>query len=74
MSVARELRCCLRADYGGGELTSYHRNLLRAVEVWRNRGVWRVPLDESRNKPPYCDYRPLYLTTKPLTFSHLGAS
>ena len=28
--------------------TAIHRNLLRSVEVWRNRGVWRVPLDESR--------------------------
>ena len=38
----------LLTSYGRGELTSYHRNLLRAVEVWRDRGVWRVPLDESR--------------------------
>ena len=47
MVLPEDLRSELLTSYGRGELTSYHRNLLRAVEVWRNRGVWRVPLDES---------------------------
>ena len=58
MVLREDLRSELLTSYGRGELTSYHRNLLRAVEVWRNRGVWRVPLDEAGNKPPYCGYRP----------------
>ena len=48
MVLPEDLRSELLTSYGRGELTSYHRNLLRAVEVWRNRGVWRVPSDESR--------------------------
>jgi hypothetical protein len=51
MVLPENLRSELLTFYGRGELTSYHRNLLRAVEVWRNRRVWRVPLNEGR-KPP----------------------
>ena len=55
MVLPEDLRSELLTSYGRGELTSYHRNLLRAVEVWRNRGVWRVPLDESYR--PSCPRR-----------------
>jgi hypothetical protein len=48
MALPEDLRSELLASYGRGELTNYHRNLLRAVEIWRQRGLWRVPADDSR--------------------------
>ena len=42
MVLPEDLRSELLTSYGRGELTNYHRNLLRAVEVWRDQGVWRV--------------------------------
>jgi hypothetical protein len=36
MVLPENLRSELLTSYGRGELTSYHRNLLRAVEVWRD--------------------------------------
>ena len=47
MLVPEDLRWALLRSYGRGELENYGRNLLRAVEIWRQRGIWRVPIDES---------------------------
>ena len=61
-SETRQLRkcaCCgaptstqiLRSEflksYGRDEFANYHRNILKAVEIWRRLGVWRVPIDED---------------------------
>jgi hypothetical protein len=43
MALPEDLRSELLASYGRRELTNYHRNLLRAVEIWRRRGLWRAP-------------------------------
>jgi len=40
MALPENLRSDLLASYGRGELTNYHRNLLRAVEIWRRCGLW----------------------------------
>jgi len=45
MALPEDLRSELLTSYGRGELTNYHRNLLRAVEIWRRRGLWRAPPD-----------------------------
>ena len=47
MALPEDLRSELLASNGRGQLANYHRNLLRAVEIWRRRGVWRVPIDEG---------------------------
>ena len=58
MVLPEDLRSELLTSYGRGELTSYHRNLLRAVEVWRNREVGAFLWTKVGNKLPYCRYRP----------------
>ena len=47
MALPEDLRSDLLKSYGRGELENYRRNLLRAVEIWRQRGIWRVPIDEG---------------------------
>jgi hypothetical protein len=47
MALPEDLRSELLTSYGRGELTNYHRHLLRAVEIWRQRGVWRVRSDDG---------------------------
>ena len=42
MALPEDLRSELLASRGRGELTNYHRNLLRAVEIWRRCGLWRA--------------------------------
>ena len=45
--LPEDLRSDILKSHSRGELADYHRNLLRAVEVWRRLGVWRVPIDEG---------------------------
>jgi hypothetical protein len=47
MALPEDLRSELLTFYGRGAVASYHRSLLKAVAIWRDRGVWRVPIDES---------------------------
>ena len=47
MALPEDHRSELLASYGRGEVANYHRNLLKAVEIWRRCGVWRIPVDES---------------------------
>ena len=47
MALPEDLRSALLRSYGRGELANYRRNLLKAVEIWRQRGIWGVPIDES---------------------------
>ena len=47
MVLPEDLRSELLTSFGRGELTNYHRHLLRAVEIWRQRGVWRVRSDDG---------------------------
>src|ERR1700692_1323798 len=47
MALPENLRSELLTSFGRGELTNYHRHLLRAVEIWRQRGVWRVRSDDG---------------------------
>ena len=47
MALPENLRSEILTSYGRGELTNYHRHLLRAVEIWRQRGVWRVRSDDA---------------------------
>ena len=42
MALPEDLRSELLTSYSRGELTNYHRNLLRAVEIWRRCGLWRA--------------------------------
>ena len=30
-------------SYGRDEFANYHRDILKAIETWRQLGVWRVP-------------------------------
>ena len=45
LALPEDLRSELLTSYGRGGVANYHRNLLRAVEICRDRGVWRVPFD-----------------------------
>ena len=31
--------------YGRGAVANYHRNLFRALKIWRHRAMWRIALD-----------------------------
>ena len=43
MVLPEDLRSELLKSYGRDEFANYHRNILEAIEVWRQLGVWRVP-------------------------------
>jgi hypothetical protein len=43
MVLPEDLRSELLKSYGRGE---DHRSLLKGVEIWQERGFWRVPFDE----------------------------
>ena len=45
--VAGDLRSELLKSYGRDEFANYDRNILEAIEVWRQLGVWRVPSTSS---------------------------
>jgi len=47
MVLPEDLRSELLESYGRGKLAMYQRSLLRAVEIWRQSGVWRVAIDEG---------------------------
>jgi hypothetical protein len=42
MVLPEDLRSELLRFYSRDEFANYHRALLRAVEIWRRAGVWRV--------------------------------
>jgi hypothetical protein len=46
MALPENLRSDLLASYGRGELTNYHRNLLRAVEIGGVAAFGAAPPDE----------------------------
>jgi hypothetical protein len=46
MVLPEDLRSELLKSYGRGEVADYHRSLLKGVEIWQERGFWRVPFDE----------------------------
>ena len=50
MALPEDLRSELLTSYGRRELTNYHRNLLRAVEIWRRCGLWRAAPPHERLK------------------------
>ncbi len=43
MVLPEDLRSELLKSYGRDEFANYHRNILEAIETWRQLGVWRVP-------------------------------
>jgi hypothetical protein len=47
MALPEDLRSEFLKSYGRDEFANYHRNILKAVEIWRRLGVWRVPIDED---------------------------
>jgi hypothetical protein len=47
MALLEDLRSEFLKSYGRDEFANYHRNILKAVEIWRRLGVWRVPIDED---------------------------
>ena len=47
MMLPEDLRSELLKSYGRGQLASYRHHLLKAVEIWRQRGVWHVPFTED---------------------------
>jgi hypothetical protein len=47
MALPEDCRSELLKSYGRDEFANYHRNILKAVEIWRRLGVWRVPIDED---------------------------
>jgi hypothetical protein len=47
MALPEDLRSEFLKSYGRDEFANYHRNILKAVEIWRRLGVWRVPIDEA---------------------------
>ena len=48
MVLPEDLRSELLKSYGRDEFANYHRNILEAIEVWRQLGVWRVPSTGDR--------------------------
>jgi hypothetical protein len=46
MALREDLRSEFLKSYGRDECANYHRNL-KAIEIWRRLGVWRVPIDED---------------------------
>src|SRR2546421_6386515 len=46
MALPEDLRSEFLKSYGRDEFANYHLNILKAVEIWRGLGVWRVPIDE----------------------------
>ena len=47
MALPEDLRSELLKSYGRDEFANYHRNILKAVEIWRRLGVRRVAIDED---------------------------
>ena len=43
MALPEDLRSEILTAYGRGAVADYHRTLLRAVGIWRHKGLWRVP-------------------------------
>ena len=43
MVLPEDLRSELLKSYERDEFANYHRNILEAIETWRQLGVWRVP-------------------------------
>jgi hypothetical protein len=44
-ALPEDLRSEILTSYGRGAVADYHRSLLKAVAIWRRRGVWRVSFD-----------------------------
>ena len=55
MVLPEDLRSELLKSYGRDEFANYRRNILDAIETWRQLGVWRVPASPPHGGSPGVD-------------------